>query len=241
MEKFFLCTHIPIKAFNFDGTLIHSVGYNGDLDEIFLNNDIYEKTTHEIFNKKNNPVVTISCFDNIHFTACYICPNNINRGIFIIGPYTSNKVNPTGILYKPKCCIPHLISLLDDIAKSSNYVKRKQNINNMPYSLYVKKALDYIDARHSEPITLEDISKYLNINKCYFCSILKKETGKTFSQTLNEIRVYHSKRLLLETNLSILDIALSVGFNNQNYYSIVFKKLTNKTPVEFRNSERDEY
>ncbi|MEW8955258.1 helix-turn-helix domain-containing protein, partial [Clostridium sp.] len=103
-----------------------------------------------------------------------------------------------------------------------------------PYGLYVKKAIAFIDARYSDDITLDDISKYLNINKCYFCTILKKETGKTFSRLMNEIRIEKSKELLSKDDLSILDIALSVGFNNQNYFSSIFKKLTNKTPVEFR-------
>ncbi|MGO1468637.1 MAG: helix-turn-helix domain-containing protein [Tissierella sp.] len=77
---------------------------------------------------------------------------------------------------------------------------------------------------------------YLNVNKCYFCSLFKKETGKTFTQFLNELRVKKSMDLLKEGNLSMLDIALDVGFNNQNYYNITFKKITNKTPSEYKNS-----
>ena len=47
----------------------------------------------------------------------------------------------------------------------------------------------------------------------------RKRTGKTFSQLVNEIRIEKSKELLTKNNLSILEIALSVGFNNQNYFS----------------------
>lgn len=190
-----------------------------------------------MINKKEDSTITITCLDNIRFTACYICPNNVNRGIYIIGPYTSCKSNDIDILYKPSCCIPHLISLLGNIAEDSPYIKQKQAINKIPYSLHVKKAIDYIDARYNESITLEDISDYLKINRCYFCSIIKKETGKTFSRLLNEIRIEKSKELLLQENSSILDVALSVGFNNQNYYNMTFKKLTNMTPLEFRNSK----
>src|SRR5699024_6975480 len=78
------------------------------------------------------------------------------------------------------------------------------------------------------------VSEYLGINKSYFCSIFKNETGKTFTQFLNEKRIEKSKKLLREDNLSILDIALSVGFNNQNYYNIIFKRITNTTPLEYR-------
>ena len=234
IEKFFLCTSIPVKAFNFSGDLIHSVGYNRMLEDIFDNNNIYESLNKERINKKDYCVINSLLLAGVTFTAFYICPKNINRGIYIMGPYSSCKLTHPGLLYKPTCCIPHLISLLRNIAWDSDYMKQQRLINESSYSLYVKKSIDFIDARYSDDITLNHMSEYLNINKCYFCSILKKETGKTFSTLLNEIRINKSKELLLKDNISILDVSLSVGFNNQNYYSSVFKKLNSKTPLEFR-------
>ncbi len=64
-----------------------------------------------------------------------------------------------------------------------------------------------------------------------FVVFLKKKQVKF----LNEIRIEKSKDLLLRGDLSILDVSLSVGFNNQNYYNTVFKKLINMTPLEYRN------
>lgn len=58
----------------------------------------------------------------------------------------------------------------------------------------------------------------------------------TFTEFLNKIRIEKSKELLLEDKYSILDIALMVGFNNQNYYNIMFKKITNQTPLEFKRN-----
>jgi AraC-like DNA-binding protein len=238
IEKFFYCTHIPIKAFNFMGPLIHSVGYNRDSEEVFDNNEIYEKIKKILLSAESaSSIVTVSCHKDIYFTACNICPINFNRGIIIIGPYACHKATNIGIVYKPSSCIPHLIALLRNIAKDSPYIKQKQFMHNtLPYSLHVKTALDYIDARYNEPITLTQISKYLKLTKCYFCTLLKKDTGKTFSQILNEIRIAKSKLLLVEGNLSILDIAYLVGFNNQSYYNKTFKYLTNMTPLEFRNN-----
>ena len=51
---------------------------------------------------------------------------------------------------------------------------------------------------------------------------------------MNEVRVEKSKELLREGNLSTLSIALSVGFNNQNYFNMTFKKLTGMTPLQYR-------
>ncbi|MBU5484665.1 AraC family transcriptional regulator [Clostridium sp. MSJ-11] len=239
MKNFFLCTHVPIKAFNCNGTLIHSQGYNKEFEELFNKNDVYKITIDEMQKKEANSMVTTTYLNDISFTAFNICPKYANRGIFIMGPYASNKTNKTNkmdILYKPSTCIPHLISLLRNISADSIYIKKKHHINNAQYNLYVKKSIDYIHNKYSESITLIDISNYLNINRCYFCSIFKKETGKSFSQFLNEVRIEKSKDLLVKGDLSILDVSLSVGFNNQNYYNTVFKKLINMTPLEYRNS-----
>ena len=83
-------------------------------------------------------------------------------------------------------------------------------------------------------ISIDEICNELNINKCYFCSIFKKETGLTFINYLNNYKIEKSKELLKNSNLSLLDISLSVGYNNQSYFSTVFKKITSQTPFEFR-------
>ncbi|WIV13403.1 AraC family transcriptional regulator [Proteiniborus sp. MB09-C3] len=112
---------------------------------------------------------------------------------------------------------------------------RKKDMNKKIYSFHVKRAMDYTKNNYKTSLNLSNISKYLGLNKCYFCNLFKKETGKTYSQFLNEIRIEKSKDLLANTNLSILEIALSVGYNNQNYYNMSFKKITGLTPLKYRN------
>lgn len=236
IDNFFLCTHIPVKAFKANGKLIYSEGYNDELDELFIKNEVYKRSEESMATKDDRAIfVIIPCLNSINYVVCNICPSRIMEGLFVIGPYSSEKSNALGISYKPSFCIPHLVSLLYNIRKDI-ILKHKKTISITPYSYYVKKAIDYINNNYTNPITLCQLSNYLNINRCYFCSIFKKETGKTFSQFLNELRIEKSKHLLSEQNSSILDIALSVGFNNQNYYTILFKKLNNITPFEFRNN-----
>ena len=86
----------------------------------------------------------------------------------------------------------------------------------------------------SKPFTLDDLCRHLNISKCYFCTLFKKETGKTCSEFINDFRIKRSKELLANNQLSILEVALSVGFNNQNYYTMIFKKQTGFTPLQYR-------
>ena len=100
--------------------------------------------------------------------------------------------------------------------------------------LYGQRVSHYVEQNFDRQLKLEDVASYFHLNKCYFCSVLKKELGKTFSQIVNEVRVEKSKELLREGNLSTLSIALSVGFNNQNYFNMTFKKLTGMTPLQYR-------
>ena len=77
----------------------------------------------------------------------------------------------------------------------------------------------------------------LNINKCYFCSVFKKETGSTFINYLNNYKIEKSKELLKNPNISLLDVSLSVGYNNQSYFdptfalNIIDKRVENYFPV----------
>lgn len=229
LNKFNLLTDIPVQAFGYDGHRIGKVGLKESMLKIFELEYIYNKIERD----KQNINTTITSTDNIHFTAVSICPKNKYRGLFIIGPYTSNK-SIKDIVYKPLELKDYMISTLRTIWRDFPQ-DHQMDQNDNPYSFHIKKALDYIDSRYVDDIKLDDISEYLDINKSYFCSIFKSETGYTFTQYLNKVRIEKSKELLINKNYSMLDIALSVGFNNQNYYNIMFKRLTNTTPLEYRN------
>ena len=73
-----------------------------------------------------------------------------------------------------------------------------------------------------------------DVNSRSYNIYVKKSTTQTFSNFLNYFRVEKSKKLLEDPTLSLLDVALEVGFTNQNYYTIVFKKITNQTPSAYR-------
>ena len=75
-----------------------------------------------------------------------------------------------------------------------------------------------------------------SLNPSYFSSIFKKEVGVSFSNYLNKIRIEQSKLLLKNTDSSIVEIALEVGFEDQSYFSKVFKNLTKMTPKQYRQN-----
>ncbi|HBE9527305.1 TPA: helix-turn-helix domain-containing protein [Clostridioides difficile] len=65
--------------------------------------------------------------------------------------------------------------------------------------------------------------------------MFKKKSGYTFTNFLSKVRVEKSKKYILKKDLSTLDFAVLIGFNSQNYYSIIFKKFNNFTPIEYKN------
>lgn len=235
LKKFYLCTHLPIQAYKLNGELIHRKGFDTNLESL-VNNKKYDMMIKESLNNKDKNPINIHYLNNICFTSYYIDDKYLNNLIFILGPYSTFKENRNNIIYKPANIFKYYIILINEIIDDKIYDIGMDCQNKKFYTLHVKKALNYINLMYSEDITLNSVSNYLGINKSYLASLLKEETGKTFTEILNEIRIEKSKELLSNTNLSALDIALTVGYNNQNYYNIVFKKFTNKTPLEFRHS-----
>ena len=98
----------------------------------------------------------------------------------------------------------------------------------------VKKAMLYISEYFSTPLTLEAVAAHVHLHPSYFSSLFKQSTGSSFKEYLNMVRIEESKRLLANTDFSIIDIAVAVGFEDQSYFSKVFKKYTGLTPKQFR-------
>ena len=100
----------------------------------------------------------------------------------------------------------------------------------------MNKAVNYIEKNYMSRITLDNLAKEVCLSPTYFSRLFKKEMKSTFSEYLNRIRVWHAKNLLLNNNLSLADIAQMVGFEDQSYFSKVFKKETKITPLKFRET-----
>lgn len=98
----------------------------------------------------------------------------------------------------------------------------------------MKKALSFISKNFSSPLSLEQVAGEVHLNPSYFSTIFKKSCGSSFKEYLNLVRIEESKRLLSNTNYSIIDIAIAVGFEDQSYFCKVFKKYTGLTPTGYR-------
>lgn len=121
-----------------------------------------------------------------------------------------------------------LQEIIDTFVDSMYHKPTKEN------NEIIKKATEFIAQNYSKNLTLEMISSYVNLSPAYFSSIFKQSTGISFKEHLNIVRIEEGKRLLTNTNYSIIDIAIATGFEDQSYFTKVFKKYTKVSPHRFR-------
>ena len=101
-------------------------------------------------------------------------------------------------------------------------------------NLAVQKAIAYIKRNYKENISLEFIADRVYLSPSYFCSQFKKETGRGFSDYMNEIRIKKAKLLLEEMNFKAYEIAEMVGYHSPKYFAGIFRRYTGMTALEYR-------
>jgi AraC-like DNA-binding protein len=100
----------------------------------------------------------------------------------------------------------------------------------------IEKAFEYMQENYAKGITLAEVAKLVNMTQGSFSRFMKKRTGKTFIDSLNEIRLGHATRLLIDTTHTIAEVSFKCGFNNLSYFNRLFKKKRGCTPKEFREN-----
>lgn len=99
---------------------------------------------------------------------------------------------------------------------------------------YFLKIMKYINTYYNENLSLKDVAAVVNLNPNYVSQLFKKSSGSTFSHYLTNLRITNAKKLITTTNTSINEIASQTGFNDYFYFLKTFKKMTGKTPSEYR-------
>lgn len=102
----------------------------------------------------------------------------------------------------------------------------------------VERAKKYILDHFQEEIRLETVANAVHLSPSYFSTLFKKTTGCSFAKYLTKVRIAKARELLENTELSITDIALQVGFNDSAYFTAVFKRDVGLTPLVYRKLAR---
>lgn len=96
--------------------------------------------------------------------------------------------------------------------------------------------IDYLQNNYRQEITVKELASLMNLNTVYFCDLFKKTFHISPKQYIINKRLVESQNLLIETDLSIKEIAYTVGFTNENYFSEIFKQKTGLPPSYFRQT-----
>jgi AraC-like DNA-binding protein len=123
--------------------------------------------------------------------------------------------------------------LKDCTAQSENSHRSKK----MMSVLHVETALEHIRSNYAQPISVEEVAALCGYSKSNFCKVFKQITGQTFHAVLNDHRLRVACTLLLETQLSVEQIALQVGFSDAKGFCRGFKTVKGVSPGEFRRQQ----
>jgi len=168
--------------------------------------------------------------------------------------------NTNGFSYSvPKDKLPFYISIFTEF--ENNYFKNstshklysvniieflilnlisQTNNNKKPsktYSSSVTRIIDYIRKNFSKNISLINIANFIHLSESYTSYIFHKETGKSITQYLSELRLEKAAHLLSYTTNSIAEISVFSGFNSIKTFQRLFKNHYGKTPSEYRKNQ----
>ena len=103
----------------------------------------------------------------------------------------------------------------------------------------ITEITNFINKSFSEQLTAYNMADTFHMNQDYFLKYFKKHLGITFTEYLTKVRMEYAKRLLLTTEMSMSDIAISCGLGSPSYFSKVFKNHFGQKPSHFRTMQNE--
>lgn len=183
---------------------------------------------HTLLNKKLKPIIA-SIIAEAEKT--YVIPkNDVNlrklelKDTALIGGEQLVKT------YLEQLCI----MLLREISQKSetDIFPSKENLQNS----LVEQVKSYIEKNPNKKITVSDVCHYVGYGKSMLCKTFKFYTGKGIASYANEKKIDYAKDLIRKGNMNFTEISDYLSFDNSQYFSRTFKRITGMTPSEFKSS-----
>lgn len=118
-------------------------------------------------------------------------------------------------------------------APASGAVQSAENAQNF----IIKKAVQYIEQHYAEKLTLPDVADKVYVSQWHLSKLIAKNTGQSFSDLLNGVRIAKAKELLADPALKVWEVSDAVGFADVTHFSRIFKKMENMSANEYRNKQ----
>jgi YesN/AraC family two-component response regulator len=99
-------------------------------------------------------------------------------------------------------------------------------------------ALKFLHEHFAEPMPLARIAMETNLSRFHFCRLFRRDTGRRFHDYIEDLRLTRAKTLLADDQLSVAQVASTVGFNRLSHFDKRFRKVVGQSPTEYRRSQR---
>jgi AraC family transcriptional regulator len=100
----------------------------------------------------------------------------------------------------------------------------------------LRRVTEYMHDRCGEPVTLEELASLVGLSRFHLCSAVHRSMGMPPHKWLRKIRMEQAKRLLLDTQMSIVEVALHVGYDSPSAFAKAFKSVAGVAPAFFRRA-----
>jgi AraC-like DNA-binding protein len=137
----------------------------------------------------------------------------------------------------PQNALTQLIQILFQVSSctqrllSSNHYKHTIGTGSQ---LRINKVFQYVQKHFKDNLQLTEVAAKLHLSETAFCKFFKRASGRTFSDYVNEIRIAHACKLLIETDKQVSQVAYESGFESLTYFNRIFLKKKNIRPKEWR-------
>lgn len=151
-----------------------------------------------------------------------------------IAPISTSKFTAHDVFNQIESALS-LSSLQKQLLESLNYYI-KQIIESLQSKddTVIEQAKTYIEYNYSNDISLENIAAHVFLHPNYFSALFRAKTGATYRQYIRDFRIEKAKYLILQSDMKIYEIALSVGYNDPAHFNRAFKEVTGMSPSHFK-------
>ena len=119
----------------------------------------------------------------------------------------------------------------DHLAIQSNQIAVQKACAEPPV---ITRAKRFIEEHHREDLSLGQVAASVHTSLFYFCKLFKRHTGVSFTEYVSRLRTEKAKKLLLNPNLRVSEIAYEVGFQSLTHFNRVFKRILHESPTDYR-------
>lgn len=223
-------------------------------NDVFHHSFVYEEAIMDCIRTGNkDKLIKVLC-DTVSGNYGVLAKNNSIRSVknllittatLVTRAAISGGMNPEVAYTLSDSYIQHIeeLNTLNDlnnlrITMACDFADRVRILKNKNFSSPILACISFIYQNLYSNLSLEDICEYINFNPSYISRLFKKEMGITISEYILKEKIEEAKRLLLSDGYSILEISVLLHFNDQSYFTKIFKRFTGMTPKKFRDFGR---